>query len=260
MKDRQAMQSVSTGNHHTEGIQVPGSSSQKEILLIKLVGALGGSYSSELGINLASLQSDEVFKWFLASMLLGVNNRQRVAIRAYREFEKAGVLSLERLLTTDWQSLVDTLDRGGYVMYNFKTATGLIEAAWTLNQQYQGDLNRLHFFTRDEKDLERRLRALGERVTPTVVKVFLRDMRGLWEKAEPPLEKDVLLALKRLQLADTTSPVLAMEELRIRWEDSGINQTQFSVLENALTKLGKSYCRKMKCDRCPVKTECQAGL
>ena len=254
------MQPISTGNHHPEGSQVPSSLSRQEILLTKLVGELGGNYSSGLGIDLASLQSDEVFKWFLASMLLGVNIRQSVAIRAYQEFEKAGVLSPERLLTTDWQSLVDILDRGGYVIYNFKTAIGLTEVAWTLNQQYQGDLNRLHFFTNDELDLEKRLRALGERVTPAVVKLFLREMRGLWEKAEPPLTKDVLLALERLGLADTTSPVLALEELRIRWEDSKINQTQFSVLETALTKLGKSYCRKMKCDKCPVRVECQTGF
>jgi hypothetical protein len=252
------MRTINTGNHHTEGNLIPGGSSHKEILLIRLVGELGGSYSSDLGIDLTNLQSDEVFKWFVASMLFGVNAGQRASIKAYREFEKAEVLSLERLLATDWQSLVDILNRGGYVTHNFKTATGLTEAAWTLNQQYQGDLNRLHFFATDEADLERRLRALGERVTPAVVKHFLREMRGLWEKAEPPLAKDALLALEKLRLADTTSPVLAIEELRIRWEDSGINQTQFSVLETALTRLGKSYCRKMKCDKCPLRTECQA--
>jgi endonuclease III len=252
------MQSISSRNHYSEDNRVPGSVRQKETLLPRLLGELGGSCSSDLGINLTSLQSDEVFKWFLASILLGVNIRQRIAIKTYHEFEKDGVLSPERLLTTNCQGLVDLLDRGGYVIYNFKTATGLTEAAGTLNRQYQGDLNRLHFFASDEKDLEKRLEGLGERVTPGVVRFFLREMRGLWEKAEPPLAKDVLLALKKLRLADTTSPVVALEELRIRWEDSGINQTQFSVLETALMKLGRSYCKKMKCDKCPMKIDCRA--
>ncbi|HEY41967.1 MAG TPA: hypothetical protein G4O18_08975 [Dehalococcoidia bacterium] len=252
------MQTINTGNHRTEGSLIPGSLSRKKILLKKLVSELGNSCSADLGIDLVSMQSDEIFKWFVASMLLGVNTSQHVAIRAYREFEKAGLLAPERLLTADWQSLIDTLDRSGYIMYNFRTATGLIEATWTLNQQYQGDLNRLHFFANDEADLERKLQGLGERVTPAVVRPFLREMRGLWEKAEPPLAKDVLLALEKLRLVDTTSPVLALEELRIQWEDSGLNQTQLSVLETALTRLGRSYCRKMKCDKCPMQTECRA--
>jgi len=36
-----------------------------------LVEELGETYSKSLGINLLSRRSDEIFKWFLASLLFG---------------------------------------------------------------------------------------------------------------------------------------------------------------------------------------------
>lgn len=222
-----------------------------------LVKELGGGYASTLGIDLTSAQSDEVFKWFLASILLGNRVGEGVAIATYKEFEKACLLSPERVSATGWQSLVDTLDRGGYVMYNFRTAMGLLEATWTLNKKYEGDLNRLHFFARDERDLEKRLRTLGNGIKPATVKLFLRELRELWEKAEPPLAKPSLLASRNLGLTQAIGATSPLEELRIKWETNREDQVRFSDFETALTRLGQRYCRKQRCARCPLRAECQ---
>ena len=223
----------------------------------KLVKELGGGYSSRLSINLPSAKSEEIFKWFLASILLGNRVGEGIAIATYKEFEKASILSPERLATTGWQSLVDILDRGGYVVYNFRTAMILLEVIWTLNKKYEGDLNRLHFFATDESDLAKRLQGLGKGIGPVTVIIFLRELRGLWEKAEPALSEPALLVSRKLGLIQTTNAASALKELRTIWEESRQGEGRFSDFEIALVKLGKNYCGKKRCSLCPVKEECQ---
>ena len=64
----------------------------------KLISALGGKFSEELGIDLSKGKSTEIFKWFLASKLFGARIGTNVAIKAYREFKRCGVLSPEKIL------------------------------------------------------------------------------------------------------------------------------------------------------------------
>lgn len=51
-------------------------------LCTNLVEEMGGPYASALGINLPSLEPAEVFKWFLASPLIGAGSSERVALKA----------------------------------------------------------------------------------------------------------------------------------------------------------------------------------
>jgi len=227
-------------------------------LRMKLVKELGGTYSSALDINLASMESEEVFKWFLASVLFGARIGESIAMNTYKEFEKANVLSPEAILETEWQGLVDILDRGGYATYDFKTATKLLEVTGALKEKYEGDLNRLHFFAKDGRDLEKKLRSLGKGIGPVTVNIFLRELRDIWEKAEPPLSEPELLAASNLGLTRATDVAVALEELRTMWETSEEGELRFSDLEAALVRLGKNYCRKKKCLVCPMKEECQS--
>lgn len=225
-------------------------------LCAKLVQELGGRYSSALGINLASMESDEVFKWFLASVLFGARIGEGIAMRTYKEFEKAGLISPDAVLETGWQGLVDILDRGGYVRYDFKTATKLLEVMGALNEKYQGDLNRLYFFAEDETDLEEKLHGLGKGIGPVTVNIFLRELRDLWEKAEPPLSEPALLAVWNSGLTHATDAASVLEELKAMWEASEQGEGRFSDFEAALVRLGKNYCRKKRCMICPVKQDC----
>ena len=223
----------------------------------KLVKELGGTYASALGINLASMESDEVFKWFLASVLFGTKIGESIAMKTYKEFEKAGVLSPEAILETGWQGLVDILDRGRYARYDFKTASKLLEVARILKEKYEGDLNRLHFFAEDERDLEKKLQGLGKGIGPVTVNIFLREMRDLWDKAEPPLPQPALLASRKLGLTHETDAEACLEQLKAMWEIDELLEWRFSDLEAALVRLGKNYCLRRRCSPCPAKAECQ---
>ena len=120
---------------------VMSNSINKNDTIRRLIEEWSGRYSSELGINIDSGSSGEIFKWFLASILFGARIRQSAAMQTYREFEKRGVLTPDAILKTGWDGLVQILDAGGYARYDFKTATKLLGIAEMLNNRYGGDLN-----------------------------------------------------------------------------------------------------------------------
>src|ERR1700682_2572654 len=93
-------------------------------------------YAKELGIDLASEQETEYFKWFLASLLFGKPIQREVAKRTYFEFVKEGLITPEAILQAGWDKLVEVLDRGHYVRYDFSTATKLLEVSKTLKERY----------------------------------------------------------------------------------------------------------------------------
>ena len=149
------------------------------------------------------------------------------------------------------------MDRGGYARYDFKTATKLLEIAGTLKDKYEGDLNRLHFFAEDERDLEKKIQGLGKGIGPVTINIFLREMRDLWEKAEPPLAEPALLASRNIGLTKARDVEAGLEEVRTICEADELHEWRFSDLEAALVRLGKNYCRRKRCSSCPVKGECE---
>ena len=139
----------------------------------------GKIYSKDLGIDFASGKEEEIFKWFLACLLFGKPIQQEVAKRTYFEFEKAGILTPEKILKAGWNRLVEILDQGHYVRYDFSTATKLLEICRELKEKY-GTLINLLNQARDQKDLERKLLEF-KGIGPVTVRIFLRDLRLIKE-------------------------------------------------------------------------------
>jgi endonuclease III len=220
----------------------------------KLTAALGGRFSSELGIDLSQGKSQEIFKWFLASKLYGARIGSNIAARTYREFQKRRVLTPEKILKTGWDGLVQILDDGGYVRYDFSTATKLLEIMKDLKTNYDGDLNKLHQKAKDPADLENRLKALGKGIGAVTTDIFLRELRTVWSKARSEPSELVKLAARNLGLLKTEENTL--EALQGIWSTHKIPGKDFCDFEAALVRLGKDYCKSLKCDLCPLKTEC----
>ncbi len=205
-----------------------------------------GRFSTELGIDLSTLHSDEIFKWFLASILFGGRISEAIAKKTYREFERAEVLSPDAIMRTGWDGLVEILDSGGYVRYDFKTATKLLEMSETLVSEYRGNLNTLHSLATDSRDLENRLRSLAKGIGDVTVNIFLREMRGLWEKSNP-LPSDLVVAAAR----DLGLIPKAMKDreriLKILlniWAGEGMSIRDFPDFETALLRVGLDYRRR----------------
>ncbi len=221
-----------------------------------LVEKLGGNFSSALGIKLETGSPTEIFKWFLASILFGARISEKIVVNTYGEFENRGIITPQKMLETGWDGLVEILDAGGYVRYDFKTATKLLEAMRNLEEKYQGDLGRLHDSANSPSDLERRFQALGKGIGQVTVNIFLRELRGIWEKADPLPQSLVVLAANNLGLVETKAPQQVLLSLKQVWEENKIFNKRFSDFESSLVRLGKSYCRRERCAECLIKNLC----
>jgi len=140
--------------------------------------------SRELGIDLASERPAELFKWFLACLLFGKPIQQEVAARTYREFAQARLLTPRAILEAGWDRLVEILDRGHYVRFDFSTATKLLDVCAALLAQYRS-LDRLLQQSTSRADVVRRLLAF-KGVGPTTARIFLRDVAALWPGLSRP--------------------------------------------------------------------------
>jgi endonuclease III len=190
------------------------------------------SYSQELGLDLR--KEEDRFKWFLASILFAKRISSQIAKRTYKEFERENIITLESILEAGWDKLVEVLDSGGYVRYDFSTASKLLEIAASLKEKY-GSLDGLYDEAKDSQDLERKLLEF-KGIGPTTVNIFLRELKGIWEKAKPslsPIAKEVASKLG-----------LKQEEL----EPPGA--------ESALVRIGLEFCKMGRCSACPIKEEC----
>ena len=217
---------------------------------------LGELFSTELGINLQKKGSDEIFKWFVASLLFGARISETIAKNTYREFERDDLLAPEKILKRGWEGLVFTLDKGGYVRYDYKTADKFLEVMGNLKKEYNRNLNLLHQESADSRDLEQRLKNLGKGIGDVTVNIFLRELREIWSKANPLPQDLTITSAKNLGIIKEVNSKSNLEELLKIWEQNKVEGYNFSNFETALLRVGKDYCRKNKCDKCLVKEYC----
>ncbi len=135
-------------------------------------------YAKELGIDLASKQEAEYFKWFLACLLFGKPIQQEVAKRTYFEFVKEDFITPDAILQAGWDKLVEVLDRGHYVRYDFSTATKLLDVCQTLKDRY-GTVTSLLQQSQSVDELSSCLQKF-KGVGPKTVEIFLRDITPIF--------------------------------------------------------------------------------
>ena len=220
----------------------------------RLIEVLGGMYSRELGIDLSGPDRAQIFRWFLAAKLMGARISTRVALSTWRAFDRRGVDTPERIQQTGWDGLVAILDEGGYVRYDYSTATRLLAITGDILKGYCGDLNVLHDRSEGPRDLEARLMGLGKGIGPVTANIFLREMRSVWPKADPAISPLALPAARDLGLVKEKGNPL--DALRKAWAAEKACGYIFGDFEAALVRLGKDYCRKPRVTICPMREIC----
>lgn len=192
-------------------------------------------YSVDLGID--PQKPEGRFRWFLASILFGARISERIAARTYMALDRAGLDSPEKILSAGWDTLVRILDEGGYVRYDFSTATKLLRVMGDLQERY-GSLEGLRQQSADTRDLERRLQEF-KGIGPVTTQIFLRELRGAWN-VNPEISSR---AREMAQCLDLDLEDLEGEEL--------------ARVETALVKLNLRYCRRKKCSECTAMNFCR---
>ncbi len=142
-------------------------------------------YSEELGICLNQKTDEELFKWFLASILFGARIPETIAKNTYKTFERYALLEPGGIMEAGWDFLVNPIMReGGYVRYDYKTSAKILRDCEKLMKEYNGSLNKLHAESRNSRDLENKLTQFYG-VGHVTSNIFLRELRYIWEKSDP---------------------------------------------------------------------------
>jgi len=135
-------------------------------------------YAKELGIDLSSRQEAEYFKWFLACLLFGKPIQQEVAKRTYFEFVNDGLTNPDAIIQAGWDKLVEVLDKGHYVRFDYSTATKLLDVCRALKEKY-GTITNLLKQVQSIDELSSRLqefKGIGQKTA----EIFLRDIRPVF--------------------------------------------------------------------------------
>ena len=223
------------------GHSVPPVSAPRRNELEAMLASHGLLFSAQLGIDLASLRSAELFRWFLASLLFGARITETVAVRTYRSFLGHGIATPEAVSAAYFTELLEIMAEGGYVRYDGITSRKVQGASRKLIDEYGGDLNRLHAAASDRDDLIARL-VQFKGIGPATAGIFLRELRGLWSKADPPLGELARLAADHLRIADP----------KTFWRRHAVRGYDFRHFEAALTRMGRDFCRRRRCSQAPL--------
>ena len=189
------------------------------------------TYSEELGLDLT--KEEDRFLWFLASILFAKRISARIAINTFKVFIKRGLTTPQRFIEAGWDVLVDVLDEGGYVRYDFSTASNLLEIMSKLVNEYGGKVDNIHGKALDYKDLERRLLEF-KGVGPVAINIFLRELRGIWIKAKPKISDKALTVARRIGLKEN-----------------------IEHYESRLVRIYIEYCKRGRCIVCPIAKYCE---
>jgi len=188
------------------------------------------NYSNEFDLDLS--KPEDRFKWFLASILFAKRISAATAKETFLTFEQEELTTSDAIQEAGWDRLVEVLDSGGYTRYDFSTATNLLGIVKDLKEKY-GTLENLYNESSASEDLEKRLKEF-KGVGPTCVNIFLRELRGIWKKANPD-----------------PSPMATETAKRI-----GLNPKDVIRYESQLIRLNLEYCKKRRSKECPLKENC----
>ena len=131
--------------------------------------------ASELGIELKPDDDASLFKWFVASFLMGKRIQAPIAAQAYREIvEEQGRDTARKLQHCTSRELVAMLGRAHYVRYDESTAQRLLDLSAKLNADYGGKITHVRRASADRKAFENRL-AEFDGVGPKTIEIFMRD-------------------------------------------------------------------------------------
>jgi endonuclease III len=131
--------------------------------------------ANDLGIHLTRGDESALFKWFVASFLMGKRIQADIAAQAYRVIvEKHRRDTARKLAGCTHRELVAMLGEAHYVRYDETTAERLRHLGKKLNDDYASKIGNIHRASEDRKDFEKRLGDF-EGVGPKTIEIFMRD-------------------------------------------------------------------------------------
>ncbi|MEB0041034.1 MULTISPECIES: DNA methylase [unclassified Pseudomonas] len=131
--------------------------------------------AADLGIDLKEGGEGALFKWFIASFLMGKRIQADIAAQAYRVIiEQHDRDTPLKLGHCSHRELVAMLGQAHYVRYDETTADRLSALCKKLNDEYAGKIGNIQGASDNRMEFEKRM-AEFEGVGPKTVEIFMRD-------------------------------------------------------------------------------------
>lgn len=192
------------------------------------------TYPELLGLDVTD--PEDWFPWFVAASLFAKPISAAAARTTAQLLFKEGIRSPKAIERCGWDRLVTILDLGGYVRYDFSTATKLLTIATALPR------NRIHRIvtaaksTNGIEDQLTRIRGVG----PKTVAIFLRELRGV---GGPPVavSEEARGAARKIGLGP--------RRLDLTGRD-------LSRLESVLVRIWIEHCKRGRWSTCPAGRSC----
>lgn len=147
--------------------------------------------ADQLGLSkgLANAEEDALFKWLIASFLLGKPIQQHIAEQAYRVIvERHRCNTPHKFASSSKAELVRMLGVAHYVRYDNSTADRLQKLANKLLDEYGGRVTEMYKQSANRQAFEQRLSGFTG-VGPRTVEIFMREAgAGLFPPKADDLE------------------------------------------------------------------------
>jgi len=129
----------------------------------------------DLQISLDDANEEGLFKWLIASFLMGKRIQGAIAAKAYQVIvEKHQRDTPRKLARCTHRELVAMLGEAHYVRYDESTASRLLALAHKLNNEYAAKVSNILEASADRQEVEKRLCAF-DGIGPKTVEIFMRE-------------------------------------------------------------------------------------
>ena len=129
----------------------------------------------DLQIDLRGANEAGLFKWLLASFLMGKRIQGAIAAKAYQVIvEQHQRDTPQKLAHCTHRQLVVLLGQAHYVRYDETTASRLLALASKLNNEYAGKVSNIVKASADRQAFEKRLSEF-EGIGPKTIEIFMKE-------------------------------------------------------------------------------------
>jgi hypothetical protein len=214
-----------------------------------VTGVLGGRFSAELGIDVDAGDA-EIERWFLAATLFGTRISAGVAERAFAVLNEAGLTGIRQARHVPSEDLIELLDAGGYARYDFRTTYRLQALSEIIDERYDGQAAEIGRRYQAYPALRTALTVLPG-WGPVTVQLFLRELRGVWPGAQPPLDPRAAFGAYHLGLLSEVQGPAALPEMARLAAAAGLDLRD---LESGLVRVALAHRRTRSA--CPGGDQC----
>ncbi|MGF6457881.1 DNA methylase [Pseudomonas frederiksbergensis] len=135
--------------------------------------------AQDLQIDLRGANETALFKWLVASFLMGKRIQGAIAANAYKVVvEQHQRDTPQKLAHCTHRQLVVMLGQAHYVRYDETTASRLLALASKLNNEYAGKVSNIVEASADRQAFEKRLSEF-EGIGPKTIEIFMREAAAL---------------------------------------------------------------------------------